>query len=468
MQLGKSFPLVRVTLRWACAGAVLVSASSCSGSSTSAPQDTDQTGTTPFPPPKADTQKVDPSEIFKNKERRAYFAPKYPELAFVECSNGLPQSGTWRGYPHLADFTADGRADLVASNREEDGYSAWAAAPGCKWLLSNDGPAKDVGGLPRDMQYGPSRSGDVNGDGRLDLLLSAHSDALRVYLNVPASGGEGTQDGQIHWMRSESPIENPFLMLDIAVGDLDGDGHLDVAGVGHFKGGISVYLGDGKGGMRRLPESEKLLDVRAFGQRIEIADLDGDGVGDIVATTNRGLRAWITKRGTPLQWEERSAGLPNPNIGNSITSLAVGRFREGRPAEIATGLVPDPMQKPETLDNGGVYGWNPEGKTWEHVESGLPRAEVYREVAAGDFNGDGKLDLLVLTLENGAVFYLGDGKGGFTPKGRLSGNHGVGRVAVGDIDGDRLPDVAISVPATKDQPDKGGVRAYLNRPAIWQ
>lgn len=433
------------------------------------PQEITQQGT-PFPPPKSEAQQGDPSELFKEKERRVYFAPKYPELPFVERSQGLPQSGTWRGYPLLADFNGDGRADLVASNREEDGYSAWAATAAGGWLLSNDGPAKEVGGLPRDMQYGPARAADMDGDRRLDLLVSAHSDALRIYRNVLALNEAGSvlEDGKLRWLRTESPIDNPYLMLDIAVGNLDGDAHTDVVGIGHFKGGIGVYLGDGKGGVRRLPECERLLENRVFGQRIELADLDGDGLDDIVATTNRGAKAWLTRKGTPMTWEERSTGLPNPSIGNSITSLCAARFRAGGSAEILTGLVPDPLQPPERFDTIGLYAWNPEKKTWEHVDSGLPRNEVYRELACGDFDSDGKLDLLALSLENGGVFYLGDGKGGFTPKGRLPGIFGVGRVAVGDIDGDKRLDVAVSIPATKEHPDSGGIRAFINRAELWK
>jgi hypothetical protein len=71
-------------------------------------------------------------------------------------------------------------------------------------------------------------------------------------------------------------------------------------------------------------------------------------------------------------------------------------------------------------------------------------------------------------MENGAAIYLGDGKGGFTQKGRIPGILGRGRVALGDINADGWLDFAVAIPASKESPDKGGVRAFLNAPKHWQ
>ena len=151
-----------------------------------------------------------------------------------------------------------------------------------------------------------------------------------------------------------------------------------------------------------------------------------------------------------------------------VTYGEPSRFRTGKPVEVAACLVPDPLAKIETYDTIGLYAWNAEKKVWEHVDSGLPRNEVYRDIACADFNADGHLDLLAFSLESGGVFYLGDGNGGFKPKGRLPGIYGIGRIAIGDIDGDKLPDVAVAIPATKEHPEIGGVRAFLNHRELWK
>lgn len=384
--------------------------------------------------------------------------PKYrhPELGFVEHSAGLPTSGTWIGYPLLFDFTGDGRADLVASNREEDGYSAWMAPEKGPWV-------RRIEGLPRDMAYGPARAADVNSDGKPDLILSAHTDALRVYLN----------DGQMNWSQAPGTIENPFLMLDVAPGNLDGDKNVDIVGLAHFKGGFGIYLGDGQGGFRRLPESAQILHTASprssfFGHDVQLVDIDGDGLDDIVAATNWGTKVYLTRKGEPMHWEEQSTGLPAPKIGNSLYSAEPGHFAGGKQWEIAVCMVADPGQAMDQRNTIGVYAWNSEKKTWEQIDKGLARGENYRDLRAADLNGDGKLDLVAMSIESGGLVYLGDGKGGFTAKGRLPGIHGKGRVSMADIDADGLTDIVVSIPADKANPEAGGVRAFLNRAAIWK
>ncbi len=379
-------------------------------------------------------------------------APTLPEIAFQEISEGLPHSGTWIGYPLLYDFNGDKHADLVASNREEDGFSTWMAPAqhGQPWK-------RCIEGLARDMGYGPARAADFDSDGIPDLVLSAHSDAIRLYLN----------DGKMNWKRTEKPIDNPFLVLDVAVGNLNGDAFPDVVGIGHFKGGLGVYLGDGKGGLQRQV-TEGLPGESVFGRDVEVGDLDGNGLDDIVVSTSAGLKVFLTQPGDKPHWKEISKGLPNPAIGNSIMSVCIGRFTADSAPQIATCSIPDTSVEQAGRDSIGVYAFRADKQTWEHIDSGLPRGERYRDLRAADINGDGKLDLLAMSLEQGGAIYLGDGNGHFTAKGRLPGVHGKGRIAFGDIDGDGLVDIALSVPAQKENPEGGGVRAFLNRRDLWK
>lgn len=380
-----------------------------------------------------------------------------PELPFVEHSEGLPKSGTWRGYPLLADFDGDGLADLVVSNREEDGFNVWQASKSGAWKLCNDG-------LDRTMAYGPARAADVNSDGIPDLVLAAHTDSLRVYLN----------DGHMKWTLAARLLhdDNPELLLDIAFGNLNGDAVKDMVGMCSFKGGLSVLLGDGHAsteaghtGFKRLAESRTILGSKVMGRTVELSDLDGDGTDDIVAATNVGARAFLTHPGKTFEWEDVSAGLPNPKIGNSIYAARVGRFVAGGWPQIAIGALRDPTDK--SPDDLGVYAFDPRSRAWDHIDKGLPRASACRDLAVADFDKDGNLDLFVMSLQDGGAIFRGDGKGGFEPFGRLAGVNGGGYVAVGDIDGDGWTDIVVVQPAEKEHPEEGSIRALLNRPEIW-
>jgi hypothetical protein len=358
-----------------------------------------------------------------------------PELAFLELSAGLPPSGTWSGRPLLHDFTGDGRADLVAANCEELGYRAWQA-PGPSetlWQPRNEGLTPDLG-------CSVACAIDVDRDGRADLALSSFASGVRVFLN----------DGRMNWREASGLAETP------PVGDL-AQGERDLVGVGYPRGGLLVLRGD----------ECKVLAEEEFGRALALADLDLDGHDDLVVATGRRVRVFLSVPGSPPSWREQSAGLPAPARPDSLRALCVGHFHgQGRP-QIAVCSQPDPALPESERDSIGVFGWDEARGAWVHVDEGLPRGDSFADLAAADFDSDGKLDLAVLSLEHGAAIYLGDGQGGFRAKGRLAGAHGRGRLAVGDIDGDGRPDLVLAVPAAQDGPEGGGVRAFLNQPAIW-
>jgi hypothetical protein len=353
---------------------------------------------------------------------------RLPELAFREFSAGLPPSGTWSGRPLLCDFSGDGRADLVASNCEEQGYRAWQAPGPAETLWQ----ARDEGLTP-GLGCGACCAIDFDHDGRADLALSSFASGVRVFLN----------DGRMNWREASGLVETP------PVGDLAA-GKGELVGVGYPRGGLKVFLGD----------EHVVLGEEEFGRALTLADLDLDGRDDLVVATGQRVRAFPS-------WREQSAGLPAPARPDSLRGLCVGHFHgQGRP-QIAVCSEPDPALPESERDSIGVFGWDEARGAWIHVDQGLPRGDTYSDLAAADFDGDGKLDLATLSLEHGAAIYLGDGAGGFRAVGRLAGAHGRGRLAVGDIDGDGRPDLVLAVPAAKDGPEGGGVRAFLNQPAIW-
>ena len=395
----------------------------------------------------------DPLRLFAPDVERspAGPSPTARELPFVESSEGLPTTGTWRGYPVLADIDGDGRADLIASNREEDGFGVWLSPVRGPWVRA-------IAGLPRDMGYGPAAVCDVDSDGVRDLVLSAHTDALRVYRN----------DGRQGWTRLETIDVPSQLLLDLAIGNVDGDGRPDIVGLAHFQGGFFVYSGDGRGAFRSRPEASKILDGKFFGRDVELVDLDGDGLDDLVAVTNAGGKVFLTRGGEALGWEDVSAGLPRPSIGNSLYAVTVGRFAEGAWPQLAMCLNPGPPEPRDKRKTIGVWAFDPAKRVWSAIDRGLPISEPIFDVRAGDFDGDGKLDLATLGPESGGMIHLGDGQGGFRPKGRLPGIAGVGRLALGDVDGDGRLDLAVSIPASKEHPELGGLRVFLNRPQVWE
>ena len=88
---------------------------------------------------------------------------------------------------------------------------------------------------------------------------------------------------------------------DLAVDDLNGDGHLDIVGAASSPGMVTINYGDGRGGISET----QVLPVNGDVQSVAIADLNEDGLNDIVFSVQRastGIRIWLNL--SKRRWED--------------------------------------------------------------------------------------------------------------------------------------------------------------------
>ncbi len=381
-----------------------------------------------------------------------------PVLGFQSNSEGLPTFGTWREHPTLCDLDGDGRADLIASNREENGLNIWRSVPGSAWV-----PARE--GVPDDLMYGGSDCADLDGDGDVDVLFAAHKRGLHTLLN----------EGQQGWKVLEGTSEMTFLSLDVAIGNLNGDDIPDAATISQFverrAGAVGIYFGRGDGTFEYQPQLRNTTGESDNGVQVEMADIDGDGLDDLFLTAEWGCRLLLprlTAEGE-VRLEDRSQGLPEPpfNMGNALRSFVPIDVDGDGQLEIAFSSLINHMLPIEERHSLGLRRWNEEAQSWEQFGSGLPDGWAHTDVLTADFDQDGNADLLAIGHDLGASIYLGDGTGHFEAKGMLEGTLSGGRCALGDIDGDGRTDVAVINGDTKSRPRGGGVKTFLNREEAW-
>jgi hypothetical protein len=273
-------------------------------------------------------------------------------------------------------------------------------------------------------------SGDLRGNGILDLV----TDNINTHtLSVLLGNGDGTFRAPLQYQFDE----NSWQVL--ALGDVNGDGKLDIVVAGST---TSVLLGNGDGTFRPAITSRF---GSALGQLTDfkLADVNGDGKLDIVAVNSFGSQAVLSVAlgngdGTfryPYAFNA-PAFIPN--------SIAVADFNgDGIPdAAIASSeTFCDPDFGCQTTGavtiflgtGGGLFGA-------PTIIDPVPGAG---SIQAGDFNGDGHLDLLTVNSTNSLSVLFGNGDGTFQqPVTSPRPQGGLGAAVMADFNRDGILDVA--------------------------
>ena len=132
-----------------------------------------------------------------------------------------------------ADFNEDGKLDLAVG---------MSIGNGAKIFLGNgDGTFQSPTLLASGNQIGQVAVGDLNGDGNVDLVASVHNSPPRALVMLGDGAGNFSAP-------TSFTTDSVGKAVSLALGDLNGDGKLDLVAANTSAPGLAVLLGDGSGG----------------------------------------------------------------------------------------------------------------------------------------------------------------------------------------------------------------------------
>jgi hypothetical protein len=326
----------------------------------------------------------------------------------------LPVGG---GSVVVGDLNRDGRPDIVTARDHAvtvylgDSRGRFETAPGSPFAAGDN---------PADLALG-----DFDENGQLDVVVANHETTYITLLSGDGKGGLGPP--------IQIPVPSRPHPHGVAVGDFNGDRHLDVAVESWAENAVLIFRGNG---MAAFSEPERLAVGRKPYYRLRAGDLNSDGKADLVTTNGDSgtVSVLCSTRTGALQPAMETA------IAKSPFAVAIGDVNGDRHPDLAVahrwGGVDPKLDRLTILTGSGDCVFAPSSESLSVGAS--PTA-----VAIGDFDGDRIGDVAVANMGSNNVTLLLGSRSGWRPaKGSpFSVGKGPMAIALHDLNGDGKADI---------------------------
>ena len=333
-------------------------------------------------------------------------APGQPFAAPAHYATGSQPS-----HVEVGDLNGDGTLDLVTSHANS--VSVLLGTGNGAFGAHVDYPTGVTGSL---------RMGDLNQDGKLDLLILSSSAST---LSVLLGNGDGSFGPRTDFATRGGIFGQPPFLL--AVADLNGDSKLDAIVAGWDL--LSIFLGNGDGTFGARMDNENMgWPVYS----LAVADFNGDSNQDLAYPKGGGIIVLFGNGDGSFRYGGFTSVVLG-HFGGEPYIIAVGDLNGDGKTDLATRVF-DIYVMATLLGKG-------DGSFGEVVEWGSSSTD---NIAKGDFNGDGHLDL-VGSNPNSIGVFLGAGDGRTDAQVVCATGESPGFIAPADLDGDGRLDLVTNL-----------------------
>jgi FG-GAP-like repeat len=278
--------------------------------------------------------------------------------------------------------------------------------------------------------------GDVNNDTKLDLAIATHDSYGVLLLMGDGKGGLA--------VAPQSPIvmklgQHPHTH-GLALADMNRDNKIDLVTVNNADNDVSIALGDGHGGFTRAASSPFAVGPSPY--PVAVGDVNGDGQLDIAATAtatgpSRAQQLPLSRALTLLLADGRGG------FRSSQLPLRTGGPWFAVITDVNGDRKPDIVVTHHDLSQLTVLIGDGRGGFVEAPDSPFDFGDQVFHAVVADVNRDGKMDVIAAAGDSLRLM-LGDGRGGFAKGPTTQTGRGTWRLDLGDLNADGKMDVVTS------------------------
>lgn len=335
--------------------------------------------------------------------------------------------GNSPGSVEVADFNNDKFPDLAITS-ETDSSVTILLGNGKGGFIPSDNSPFFGGSIPNDICIA-----DFNKDGNHDLAFPNHE---RKYLTVLLGDGKGN-----FTQAKNSPFTTEGIphVHGIATGDFNNDGWFDFVTDSWGNDQVEVLFGDNTTSFGKQRKFFK-VGKRPY-QRLRAADLNGDGIADIVTTNTEGNNVTVLLADGKGGFNE-AIGSPF-TCGDNPFGIAIGDVNADGKPDLAIINSPSSMAEGKGKDGLTVLLNDGTGKFTMLKGSPYQAGQNPNRIAIGDVNGDGLNDIVTSDYEGNKIYlFTMENAHGLTGKAIATGRHPKG-VAIADLNSDGKADIVV-------------------------